>query len=344
MAELFSSVREKELQVAVHTLLSDPSVVYSTESGKRLQVLSPGRMNVNAGPDFLDIAILLNGEVLVGDGEFHRNSREWNMHNHGNDIKYSAVILHIVINDDDKEQDKNRETLVLDANKLKISLESKVGDKGDKTDVSSIEELQHYALLRLLRKASEAKVLINNYGVETAHREMTRSFVERYNSRRRRPVYNIEELGSMIVHINESPSYHFLSDISESSVMSIPDSLQFLLKTRFMNIGAHLRRELVLNCVLPIALCLANEESRINLFLWYWSTPAIHRYGNLSRRFKELPQNFLWQQQGMLEYIREHGRKTNVVSEALSSYGFAEVLSFYKLARPPFKEIEEDEF
>jgi hypothetical protein len=40
----------------------------------------------------------------------------------------------------------------------------------------------------------------------------------------------------------------------------------------------------------------------------------------------------------MLEYIREHGRRTNICSEALKDYGFAEVLSFYRLARAPFKE------
>jgi len=124
----------------------------------------------------------------------------------------------------------------------------------------------------------------------------------------------------------------------------VPDVIQTLIRNKILDEGAHLRRELILNCVLPLSLCLAGEEARISLFLWFWSTPALHPYGLLNRRFKELPQNFLWQQQGMLEYIREHGRKGNVVSEAIKEYGFGEILSFYRLGRSPFREkvIEED--
>jgi hypothetical protein len=85
-----------------------------------------------------------------------------------------------------------------------------------------------------------------------------------------------------------------------------------------------------LNSILPLAICLANEESRIDLFHWYWSTPALHQYGLLTRRFKNLPQNYLWQQQGLLEYLYEYGKKTNVIAELIKDYGFAEILSFYK--------------
>ena len=112
-----------------------------------------------------------------------------------------------------------------------------------------------------------------------------------------------------------------------------------LIRKKNLDEGAHLRRELLLNCVLPLALCIANEESRIGLFLWFWSTPALHQYGMLTRKFKDLPQNFLWQQQGMLEYIKDHGRRVNVVSESLKEYGFAEILSFYRNARAPFNSL-----
>lgn len=45
----------------------------------------------------------------------------------------------------------------------------------------------------------------------------------------------------------------------------------------------------------------------------------------------------------MLEYIKEHGRRTNIVSEAMKSYNFAEVLGFYRLGKAPFQNEFEDE-
>ena len=40
--------------------MSDPARVFTTADGKRSQILGAGRLNVHAGPDFLDMAVLLN--------------------------------------------------------------------------------------------------------------------------------------------------------------------------------------------------------------------------------------------------------------------------------------------
>ena len=61
MDSLQEKISELRLQKAVQQFLSDPSQVYTLESGLNVQVLSPGRINLHKGPDFLDIAILLNG-------------------------------------------------------------------------------------------------------------------------------------------------------------------------------------------------------------------------------------------------------------------------------------------
>ena len=119
--------------------------------------------------------------------------------------------------------------------------------------------------------------------------------------------------------------------------ISIPDLILNLIKHKIDEEGPHLRRELILNCVLPLALALANEENRINLFVWYWSTPTLNKYGILNRRFPNNPQNFLWQQQGMLEYLKEHGSKRNIVAESFREFGFLDVLSFYKNGRLPLE-------
>jgi hypothetical protein len=92
-----------------------------------------------------------------------------------------------------------------------------------------------------------------------------------------------------------------------------------------------------------MAFCVANEEKRIDLFLWYWATPALFAYGLLTRRFPNIPQHFLWQQQGMLEYIKDYGKKPGMVAEkeTIKSYGFAEILSFYKVAGLSMHPLEE---
>jgi hypothetical protein len=109
-------------------------------------------------------------------------------------------------------------------------------------------------------------------------------------------------------------------------------------KQKIAGEGVHLRREILLNAIIPMALALAEEETRIALFAWFWSTPALHSYGVLKRKFPNLPQEFLWQQQGMLEYMREHGRKsTDVGLESVGLNPSANV--YWNLSTPELYEI-----
>jgi len=117
----------------------------------------------------------------------------------------------------------------------------------------------------------------------------------------------------------------------------IPDKMMQLLKEKISDEGAALRREIILNCILPLSLAIADDKARINLFLWFWSASALNIYGVLKRKFPNVPQNFLWQQQGMLEYMKEYGTKKNVEKEAFSGYGFGELLSFYYEGKTPYK-------
>ncbi len=336
------NVPEKKLQDIVHFILSEPSSIRQTKSGKRLQILSPGRLNVHEGPDFLEIAILLDGMVMVGDAEFHKNASDWIAHSHSSDVRYNSVILHIVLNDDSAKAANGIEVLLLNENEIIEGAENLEKSVIDNADVTSIEELQHYALLRLLRKTSDAQRLINTLGLTIALKTTVGDYIGKYMNRRKRPVYRDESLKLIIEEIENSPVYQFLMTLTAGDSVHIPDMMQTLIKKKMFEEGSHFRRELVLNCVLPIALCLANVEARINLFLWFWSTPALNSYGLLNRQFKGFPQNFLWQQQGMLEYIKEHGKRQNIASEAIKSYGFAEVLSFYRLGNAPFKERDDD--
>jgi hypothetical protein len=102
------------------------------------------------------------------------------------------------------------------------------------------------------------------------------------------------------------------------------------MRERIAEEGAGLRREIILNVILPAALTQADEEARINLFVWYWSVQSLNKYGVLTRKFPELPQNYLWQQQGMLEYMREIETGSATISDALAFYGIGKLLSFFQ--------------
>ena len=71
-----------------------------TTQGKTLQILKVGEENSNAGPDFFNTQIILDGQKWVGTAELHVRSSDWYVHGHEKDDNYNAVILHVVWEDD----------------------------------------------------------------------------------------------------------------------------------------------------------------------------------------------------------------------------------------------------
>ena len=71
-----------------------------THDGQPLQVLQPGMLNSNQGPDFLNAKIRIDATTWAGSVEVHVHASEWNEHGHSNDPNYNNVILHVVWNND----------------------------------------------------------------------------------------------------------------------------------------------------------------------------------------------------------------------------------------------------
>lgn len=67
-----------------------------TTDGRLVEVLSPGMHNTDAGPDFVEAKIKIDGAVWVGNVEIHMKSSDWFRHHHDNDKAYENVILHVV--------------------------------------------------------------------------------------------------------------------------------------------------------------------------------------------------------------------------------------------------------
>ena len=69
--------------------------------GRRFRVVYPGRVGIDAGPDFRGAVIEEEGVGLVrGDVEVHVRQRDWDAHGHGKDPRYNGVILHVVARGD----------------------------------------------------------------------------------------------------------------------------------------------------------------------------------------------------------------------------------------------------
>ena len=67
-----------------------------TTEGRPVQVIDPGMQNTDAGPDFFNAKIKIDGTLWVGSVEIHDKSSDWLLHHHDTDKSYDCVILHII--------------------------------------------------------------------------------------------------------------------------------------------------------------------------------------------------------------------------------------------------------
>lgn len=74
----------------------------TTSEGDVLEILVPGRLNKDQGPDFLDAQIRINTTVFAGTIELHLRTAQWQAHGHHTDANYRNVILHVVYEHDEE--------------------------------------------------------------------------------------------------------------------------------------------------------------------------------------------------------------------------------------------------
>lgn len=72
------------------------TVSLKTVNGENIAIKQLGQHNQNAGPDFFNAQLRIDGQLWAGNVEIHIKSSDWYVHNHENDKAYDNVILHVV--------------------------------------------------------------------------------------------------------------------------------------------------------------------------------------------------------------------------------------------------------
>ena len=73
----------------------------TTVDGKSLEIIDTGIANNDAGPDFFNAKIKIEGVLWVGNVEIHERTSDWKRHHHDTDCAYDSVILHVASDIDD---------------------------------------------------------------------------------------------------------------------------------------------------------------------------------------------------------------------------------------------------
>lgn len=141
-----------------------------TDEHYALSIVRTGHRNSNAGPDFSESHLVIDGVLWVGSVEIHVRASDWFLHSHEENGAYQGVVLHVVWENDRQASRKDGtpvptlslKGLVQDAVIERYRL---LQDEKETIPCSSaypaVDQIQKYAMLdrvlleRLERKAKE---------------------------------------------------------------------------------------------------------------------------------------------------------------------------------------------
>ncbi len=131
----------------------------------KIQIVDPGEINNDAGPDFFNAKIKIDQTLWAGNVEIHVKASDWYHHKHQNDPAYDNIILHVVYENDLDDSITRKNRAVIPALELKNQIHPAV--------------IQKYNQLIFKSKEIPCKQLINNVPNFTINHWLERLLVER---------------------------------------------------------------------------------------------------------------------------------------------------------------------
>jgi Protein of unknown function (DUF2851) len=93
-----------ELEIQAHWFAGDFGAEFVSTGGEKIRVVQFGTWNREAGPDFADAAISINGaDPVRGSIEIDPDPRDWEHHGHATNPDYESVVLHACIQKPERE-------------------------------------------------------------------------------------------------------------------------------------------------------------------------------------------------------------------------------------------------
>lgn len=156
------------------------SAMQTTTQGVAIEVINPGRLNADSGPDFFNAQIRVGGMTWAGNVEIHQTSDDWYRHGHEKDAAYDNVVLHVVGRSTGREIFTSKGELVpevvLDYDNVLLSRYEELMERGgvdfvrcakvvgEVPDVEKRAWLDALLVERLAAKSGRALELLELYG------------------------------------------------------------------------------------------------------------------------------------------------------------------------------------
>ncbi len=171
-----------------------------TTDGRHVEVIKPGRIQGNSGPDLLDAQVRIDDQLWAGTVEVHLRSSEWNAHGHQFDPAYENVVLHVVYEHDAEVRTQQGRALPTVELLPRVSSDSialhhqLMRDQSFVPCASHLGQvdqmllsswLERVAVERLERKTQEVEALyhqLNGDAVETLYHMLARAFGLKVNA------------------------------------------------------------------------------------------------------------------------------------------------------------------
>ena len=86
-----------ELELQARWFAGDFGRLFTGTAGEEIEIVQFGTWNREAGPDFSDAAVRINGELAGGSIEFDLTDQNWEVHGHAINPAFDGTVLHVFV-------------------------------------------------------------------------------------------------------------------------------------------------------------------------------------------------------------------------------------------------------